>query len=288
MKSTVLSISLALVTFSGSALASQYPLTITDDLGRNVVIKSAPKRVISIVPSTTETLCAIGACNRLIAIDDYSDFPASVQKLPKVGGLYNTNFEAIVAAQPDLVLVSKYAKQAETLSKMGLTVVAVNPEKYADIFSKTVLLGKIVSRESQATQLNLQLKRQFSKIEALTAKSPKVSTYFEIDPTPYSIGPKSFMGVVLGKAGASNIITANMGDFPKISPEYVVQQNPQLMLGLSLADAQKRPGWNNLKAVKNKQVFDIPADLSNILSRPGPRLGLALEGLAKIVHPELF
>ena len=274
-----------------SAAATTYPLTLTDDLGRRVILQAEPRRVVSVLPSTTETLCALGLCERLVGVDDYSDFPASVSKLPKVGGLYNPNIEAMVALKPDLVVVSKYGKLAESLAAAGITVLAINPETYDEVFSKTLVLGRVMNREAQAKILVIQMRRDIAKIEILTKNAVRKPTaYYEVDPTPYTVGPNSFIGVLLGKAGAVNIIPASLGDFPKISPELVVQQNPQLILGVNLATAKARPGWANIAAVKSGRVTAIVpgSALDNLLTRPGPRLPLALAALAKIVHPEMF
>lgn len=274
-----------------SAAATTYPLTLTDDLGRKVILQAEPRRVVSVLPSTTETLCALGLCERLVGVDDYSDFPASVNKLPKVGGLYNPNIEAMVALKPDLVVVSKYGKLAESLAAAGITVMAINPETYDEVFSKTLVLGRVMNREAQAKTLVIQMRRDIARIEILTKNAVRKPTaYYEVDPTPYTVGPNSFIGVLLGKAGAVNIIPASLGDFPKISPELVVQQNPQLILGVDLATAKARPGWANIAAVKSGRVTAIVpgSALDNLLTRPGPRLPLALAALAKIVHPEMF
>lgn len=280
-----------LLAVTTSAAATTYPLTLTDDLGRRVILQAEPRRVVSVLPSTTETLCALGLCERLVGVDDYSDFPASVNKLPKVGGLYNPNIEAMVALKPDLVVVSKYGKLAESLAAAGITVMAINPETYDEVFSKTLVLGRVMNREAQAKILVIQMRRDIAKIEILTKNAVRKPTaYYEVDPTPYTVGPNSFIGVLLGKAGAVNIIPASLGDFPKISPELVVQQNPQLILGVDLATAKARPGWANIAAVKSGRVTAIVpgSALDNLLTRPGPRLPLALAALAKIVHPEMF
>ncbi|KEF34563.1 ABC transporter substrate-binding protein [Deinococcus sp. RL] len=272
-----------------AAAATTYPLTLTDDLGRKVTLKAEPRRIVSMLPSTSETLCAIGACDKLVGVDDYSDFPQQVQRLPKLGGLYDPKVEQIVALKPDLVLVSKYGKLEAPLTQAGLTVVAVNPETYDEVFSKTLTLGRLVNRETQAKNLVLNMRREIAKVEILTKNAARKPTaYFEIDPTPYSIGPNSFMGVLLTKAGARNIIPASLGDFPKVDPELIVKANPELMLGLSRQQAAARPGWSSLRAVKTGRVIELPKELRTILSRPGPRLPQALRGLAQLVHPELF
>lgn len=284
LTATTLGLSLA-----SAAGATTYPLTLTDDLGRKVTLKAEPRRIVSVLPSTTETLCAIGACDRLVGVDDYSDFPQQVTKLPKVGGLYNPNIEAMVALKPDLVIVSKYGKLAEPLTQAGITVLAINPETYDEVFSKTLTLGRVVNREAQARALVLNMRRDIARVEILTRNAVRKPTaYLEIDPTPYSVGPNSFMGVLLTKAGARNIIPGSMGDFPKVDPEFIVKANPQLMLGLNRQAAASRPGWNSIQAVKTGRVLEISKELNTILGRPGPRLPQALRGLARLVHPELF
>ncbi|MVN85833.1 ABC transporter substrate-binding protein [Deinococcus sp. HMF7620] len=278
-----------LAALSTAASAVTYPLTLTDDLGRKVTIKAEPKRIVSALPSTSETLCAIGACDKLVGVDDYTDYPAQAARLPKVGGLYNPNFEAMIALKPDLVIISKYGKLEPTLTQAGIPVLAINPETYDEVFSKTLTLGKVVNREAQAKALVTTMKRDIAKVEILTKNAVRKPTaYYEIDPTPYSIGPNSFMGVLLTKAGARNIIPASMGDFPKVDPEFIVKQSPQLILGVDAKTAGARPGWTSIAALKTGKTQTIPAELGNILSRPGPRLPQALRGLAKIIHPELF
>jgi iron complex transport system substrate-binding protein len=286
MKILTLTTTLAL---AGTAAATAYPLTLTDDLNRKVTVKAEPVRIVSMVPSTSETLCALSVCDRLVGVDAYSDYPAQLSKVPKVGDLYTPNIEAIVAAKPDLVLVSKYGKVSESLAQAGITVFALNPETYDEVFSKLLTLGKLVNREAAAKAVVTTMARDIARTEVLTrAAVQKPTAYFEIDPTPYSIGPKSFMGVLLTKAGARNIIPESMGDFPKVDPEFIVKANPQLMLGLDVKTAAARPGWANLNAVKSGRVIALPAELSGSLSRPGPRLPAALRALAKLIHPELF
>ncbi len=275
------------ISISSSAAATTYPFTFKDDLGRTVTIKAEPKHIVSVLPSSTETICALGACDRLIGVDDYSNFPESVNKLPKVGGLYNPNLEQMVALKPDLIVISKYGKLVEPLERAGITVVAINPEKYTDIFVKTTTLGKVLNLEAAAKNLNLEVQSKVKLLELRVRALKHPTAYFEIDPTPYTIGPDSFMGVMLSKAGAVNIIPNTLGDFPKISPELVLEKNPQIMLGLTLEEAKARPGWAGIAAVKTGKVFNITGILNDTLVRPGPRIALGLEGLIKIVHPEL-
>lgn len=174
------------------ALAFAFPLTLQDDLGRTVTLQAPPKRIVTMLPSVTETVCALGACDRIVATDDYSDWPESVKRLPKAGGLYNPNPELIVSLKPDLVLVSKYGRLYETLERAGLTVYAVRTETYEDIFKTVRTLGRLLGLEAEAERLVAQIQKEVYQEEARAAKArsrPRV--YYEIDPTPTPWAPRA-------------------------------------------------------------------------------------------------
>lgn len=275
--------------FSASALA-QFPRTLTDDLGRSITLKAAPQRIVAMLPSVTETLCAMNACARLVGVDDYSDFPEAVRRLPKMGGLFNPNLEAIVALKPDLVIVSVYGKLHEGLERAGIASFAVKPETYEDIFRTTRLLGRVLGLEAQAERLIAQIQREVYTVESRAAKaSQRPTVYYEIDPTPYTVGPASFIGVLISKARGQNIIPKELGLFPQISPELVVQKNPQVIVLThpGAADLPKRPGWSNLAAIRNKRVCAFTGPQDNLLSRPGPRVAQGLQLLVGCFHPSL-
>ena len=276
---------------SGTALATKYPLTITDDLGRTITIPREPKRIVTMLPSHTETVIAIGAGDRLVGIDRFSNYPPSVtERIPKVGSGFQPNIEAIVALKPDLVLADESASSrlTEKLANAGLTVFGGTGQTYNEVFEKISTIGKLVNREAAATNLVTKMRRELNDIQALVRGAPKVSAYYEIDPAPYTAGPNSFIGVLLTKAGGQNVIPTGIGDFPKISPELVVQKNPSVIIGATLDDVLKRPGWNTIGAVKEKRVYKPTPEEIDALSRPGPRLPVALRVLAKILHPERF
>jgi iron complex transport system substrate-binding protein len=270
------------------AFATSYPLTVKDDLDRNVVIKAEPKRIIALLPSHTETVYALGAGSSMVGRDAYSDFPAQVLELPKVGDLYNPNVEAILALKPDLVLNSEYGELTPKLEKAGITVWAGSAQTFDDVFETITVMGKMLNREASAASLNAKMKADIREIETVTKAVKKVSVYYEIDPTPYTVGPSSYLGVLISKAGGANIIPKDLGDFPKISPELVVKANPSCIIGTSQADASKRPGWASLNAILNNRVFQLTPEQDNLVSRPGPRIAQGLRVLAKILHPDLF
>ncbi|GAB5601896.1 ABC transporter substrate-binding protein [Thermus sp. FJN-A] len=270
------------------ALAFAFPLTLTDDLGRTVTVKAPPKRIVTMLPSVTETVCALGACDRIVATDDYSDWPESVKRLPKAGGLYNPNPEFIVSLKPDLVLVSKYGRLYETLERAGLTVFAVRTETYQDIFKTVRTLGQLLGLSGQAERLVAEIQRQVYQEESRAAKAkarPRV--YYEIDPTPYTVGPESFIGVLIQKARGVNIVPKELGLFPKIAPEFVVERNPEVIVATypnALETIRSRPGWSRVSAVQKGHICVFTGGEDSLLSRPGPRVAQGLRLLVDCFH----
>lgn len=284
-----LSFAIGLILLGGAAQATHYPLTLTDDTGYALRLTREPQRIVSMMPSHTETLAAIGAGNKLVGIDTYSNYPpALVDKLPKVGSGYKPNIEAIVALKPDLVLVDEgKSGLAEKLRSAGLTVYAGTAQSYNETFEKMLTLGKLTNHETQALRLITQTRNELNSLQASIVRAPKVSVYYEIDPAPYAAGQGSFIGTLIDKAGGRNIIPANMGPFPKINPELVVGAQPQVIIGLKATDARARPGWNTLNAVKAGKVYLPSSEETDTLVRPGPRLPQALRTLIRLLHPEV-
>jgi iron complex transport system substrate-binding protein len=289
MKKILLAGLLALC-FSSLVSATAYPLTLKDDLGRSVKLNAQPKRIVSMMPSHTETLFAVGAGEAVIGVDEYSNYPKlETDKLPKTGNGFAPNLEAITALKPDLVLTdeSSGSKLVQNLEKLGITVYAGVAQSYNDVFEKINVIGKITNHEKNALNLITKMRSELNAIQADVAKLPRVSVYFEVDPTPYAAGSSSFIGALIDKAGGNNIVPAKLGAFPQISPELVIQSNPDVILGADLADLLTRPAWDTIKAVKNKRVINFSGEINDAISRPGPRLAVALKALAKALHPEL-
>ncbi len=276
--------------FSTTAFATTYPITIKDDLGRSVILKSEPKRIITMLPSHTETLFALGVGTKLVGIDEYSNYPKlETDKIAKVGNGFVPNLEAIAALKPDLVLTdeSSSSKLVQNLEKLGITVYGGAPQTYLETFEKMALFGRMVNRESNSLRLITSMRSEINAITAKIAGRPRVSAYFEVDPTPYAAGPTSFIGEMLARAGGINILPASLGAFPQISPELVVSSNPSVIIGANLEDLLLRPGWANIMAVKTKRVYNPSGEENDAIVRPGPRLAIALKTLVRYLHPDL-
>lgn len=264
-----------------------HAVELTDAIGNHVLLRHTPQRIVSLLPSITETICVLGACNRLVAVDRYSNWPAELSQLPKVGGGLDPNIEMIVAARPDLVLASSSTRIVDKLKALGLQVYTLELASFDDVqselFQVAALLGLPASMPTKIWHdIGNDISRSRSSIPVL-AQNKKI--YFEVDSAPYAAGPDSFLGKIIGMLGMDNIIPVSLGAFPKINPEFVVQQQPDLIvLGerdqTNLAD---RPGWSSLRAVRQGKVCLLNNLAMDVLVRPGPRMAEGAQQLAACI-----
>ncbi|MBJ7420313.1 MAG: ABC transporter substrate-binding protein, partial [Rhodoferax sp.] len=250
---------------------------VVDDRGFRTSLPHAPQRIVSLLPSLTETICELGYCQRLVGVDRYSNFPASLQSLPQLGGGLDPNIEAIVALKPDVVVMAASSRASERLRALGLNVVALEPKTHADVQRVLRKLGQLleapdVDKIWRAIDAGVSAAAQSLPPSALGTR-----VYFEVNPGPYGAGETSFIGETLTRLGAKNIIPAKLGPFPKLNPEFIVRANPDLiMVGDSSAEAMlQRPGWPAMRAVREQRVCAFSAAQSNVLVRPGPRMAEA-------------
>ena len=271
-----------------------WPVTVIDELGREVTLSEAPQRIVSLVPSHTETVCALGGCERLVGRDTWSDFPRAVVALPDLGSAFAPDLEAIVALRPDLVLVDEYSGAAEALAPLGLTVYAGTPQRLDELFETVDRLGRLLGAPTEAALLTGRLQGELDGVAAVVAGRAGPSVFYEVDPSPYSVGPESFIGTLIALAGGRNVVPSGLGDFPLIDPEFVVAADPQVIVladapyGIDTTAVAARPGWATIAAVRDGRVVELTQGQSDVLSRAGPRVGEALLLLARILHPEAF
>ena len=279
MKKFSLVFALAMV-FSCAAQALQ----VTDDRGVVVQFDKTPQRIVSLLPSLTETVCELGQCARLVGVDRYSNFPASLRNLPQVGGGLDPNIEAIVALRPDVVLMATSSRASERLRALGLKVVALEPKTLTDVQRVMTTLAQLLNKPDEAKRLWTQIDAAINKqAAALPPAARGLLVYYEVDSAPYAAGTQSFMGEILSRLGARNIVPAELGPFPKLNPEFVVRADPQvIMVGQRSAPGlPQRPGWAGIRAVKNhKLCVWVPAE-SDMLVRPGPRMAEAAALMAR-------
>ena len=265
-------------------VSSSFAYEVIDDHGQILQFKEPPKRIVSMLPSITETVCILGKCAQLIGVDRYSNWPKSITNLPKLGGGLDPNIEAIISLNPDLVLVGSSPRASERMKSLGIPVFSLDSKSYADVkrtIEKLALILGVPKRDAQKIWDDIDLGvEKASKL--LPPGVAKAKVYFEVNRAPYAAGPNSFIGETLGRLGLVNIMPASLGPFPKISPEFVVSLNPDvIMVGdRNYIGMNDRPGWAQLDAIKNGNVCVFKESDADVIIRPGRRMA---EGAMAIV-----
>ena len=256
------------------------PIALVDDRGHHLTLDAPAQRVVSLLPSLTETVCALSACNRLVGVDRFSNWPVTVRSLPRLGGLEDTQIERIVSLKPDLVLVAVSARAADRLEALGLKVLALEPKNLAQTRQVLHTVALALGRPEQAEPLWAHLD---GRIQAAAARVPPAwrgqRVYFEVSSAPYAAGEASFVGELLGRLGLGNVVPAAMGPFPKLNPEFVVRAQPGLLMASkrNLAEMPGRPGWAAITALRQRRSCGFTEAQGDLLARPGPRLAEGAE-----------
>ena len=267
-----------------AAIAPAYALQVVDDRGVTVTFAQTPQRIVSMLPSLTESVCAMAQCQRLVGVDRYSNFPESVKGLPVLGGGLDPNIEGIVALKPDLVLVSAASRASSRLEALGIKVVALETKTHADVRRVLHIVGVLLDvPEAQAAMLWRTIDSSVSAAaQSLSPKAQKTRVYFEVSRGPYAAGESSFIGETLQRLGVQNVVPAALGPFPKLNPEFVVRANPDLIMigNRSMQAMLPYPGWASIKAVKEQRICVFGIVDSDVVVRPGPRMAEAARLMA--------
>jgi iron complex transport system substrate-binding protein len=297
---------LALVAVSAIAFTSGYYLgeinaeqsvgvTVIDDYGRTIELKGTPARIVSTAPTPTEILFAVGAGDNVVGVDDYSDYPAEVANLTKVGTV-ELNVEVILSLDPDLIVSSDLVPlaQLDQLEQQGIPYVILAARTIDDVFRDIKMVGFITGHIQEAHDLVVQLQSRVHAVENKTladsVSKPKV--YLEFYPM-WTYGSGSFGNDLIQLAGGTNIAGNTNDEYVPVTDEFVIAQNPDMIIytvgqnydGTTPDTIAARPGWSGISAVAGSKMYPID---DNLVSRYGPRIVDALEQLAEIIHPELF
>ena len=270
-----------------SAITCQAAIQLVDDRQVKVSLPEVPKRIVSLLPSLTETICALGDCARLVGTDRFSNHPASAKALPKLGGMDDTSIEALVALKPDVIVLAISSRLTDRLEALGLKVVALEPKTLGDVQRVMDKLALMLNKPDEAKRLWTQIDAAINReAAALPSAARGLTVYYEVDSAPYAAGTQSFMGEILTRLSARNIVPAELGPFPKLNPEFVVRADPQvIMVGQRSAPAlPQRPGWAAIRAVKNQKVCVWVPEESDVLVRPGPRMAEAAALMARCLR----
>ncbi|MBV9353945.1 MAG: ABC transporter substrate-binding protein [Chloroflexi bacterium] len=297
---TLVALLAALVGLVPPASADAFPLTITDDAGVATTFAAAPSRIVSLNPGLTEIVFALGAGDRLVAVDRFSNYPAEAQAIqPHLDTYPSPSVETIVALKPDLVLSLADRDDAlNQLRQQGIPVLRLVPSTFDQTVTDINRLGDLLGAPSQARTVTDDMLRRRDAVVAAVADAPRPSVYEELDagdPTrPFAAGPNGFYGELIDLAGGTNIFADLPGDFAQVSAESIIDRNPDviLMTDVDLPESPQtpamlaaRPGWDAITAVQNGAIYPLQGAL---VSTPGPRLIDGLESIAAVLHPDRF
>jgi len=260
-------------------------LQVTDDRGVTVTLAQSPQRIVSLLPSLTETVCELGECRRLVGVDRYSNFPASVRSLPQLGGGIDPNIEAVLAVKPDVVLLATSSRGAQRLEALGLKVIALEPRTAADVPRVMGKLGQLLEVPDAQRIWRAIDAGVAAAAQSLPPAARKLRVYYEVSTGGYAAGTTSFIGETMARLGLQNIVAPALGPFPRINPEYVVRADPDLiMIGArNAAGLEQRPGWSGMRAIRGQRVCVFTPEESDVLVRPGPRMAEAARLMAGCV-----
>ncbi|PWW03261.1 iron complex transport system substrate-binding protein [Paenibacillus cellulosilyticus] len=276
------------------AKSTVYPLTVKDATGKEITFEKAPQKIVSTSPAETEMLFALGLNDQIVGVSDYDNYPEEAKSKTKVGGVVEPNTEAIVAAGSDLVVsgISISEEALNHLNSLGLTVFASDPKSVDDVLNEILLLGQITDKQPEATALVDQMKADIQKVkDAAATVTDKKKMYIEFSPG-WTVGSGEFMDELITLAGGINI-ASDVAGWYQINEEKIVADNPDVILytldGMD-SDSGKtidqliysRAGWDQIQAVKDKQVIGVDG---NLLSRPGPRITQGLLAISNALYP---
>ena len=288
------------VTNTPSEIEASFPMTITDDLGRVVTIEKMPTRIVSLAPSNTEIIYALGLEDKLFGVTEYCDYPEAALNKEKVGGFTDVDIEKVVTINPDLILAEDMHKQEviPALEQLGFNVVAIVPHNLQEVMDSIVLIGKIAGAEEMASQIVVDMSQKIKLITDETdklaeAEKPMVLYVLWHEPV-MSVGTDTRIHELIEKAGGINIAQVAGEGYPTLALEEVIAANPQIIIAnvedyeggdISLQFILDETRLGGVDALINQHVYGINADLTN---QPIPRIVQGLELMAKMIHPEIF
>ena len=289
-------------TASPSAAPSEppaYPLTLTDDAGRTVTLDAEPERIVSLAPSNTEIVCALDACDLIVGLTDFDDYPPEIADVERVVTMAQVDVEAVVAAEPDLVIAAGNeltpTAVIEQLAGLGLPVMTLYPESLDEIYADIELVGQALDRDDAATALVDDMASRVEAVRTTVADLERPRTFYEVgvfEGAIYTAGSGSFLASLIETAGGEPITGDALST--SIELEDLVAADPELILlgdatydpTITVESVAARPGWETMTAVVDGRLVPVAEDV--VITRPGPRIVDGLEALARAIHPDAF
>lgn len=284
-----LAVSLAL---PGTASA----VTVTDPTGQPLTLPDSPRRLISLVPSVTETIFALGSEDLLVGVTDFCDFPPAARRKPRVGSMLDPNLEAVAVLRPDLVLATRAGNRQETfeqLRRLRIPVYVVDPASIAEVMDLTARLADLVGRRAAGASLVGELERRVKSVTARVAGRPRPRVLYVLWPEPLIVpGRAALISDLIAQAGGQSVTGESAEAYPRWSLEAAIARGPEVILlarhGAAVSHSVAREKWERfatLPAIRTGRLHEVQGDL---LHRYGPRVVEGLETLARLIHPGAF
>jgi cobalamin transport system substrate-binding protein len=278
----------------------QFPLTVVDDLGRTVEIVKLPERIVSLAPSNTEIVYALGLEDKLVGTTDYDDYPEAAKSKPRVANYTTPNLEKVVSVQPDLILAEEIQEKTAlpAMEKLGLTVIVTVDKTLEDILNDIKLVGHVNGKDKAAATLVDSLNTRIQAVVSKTSTLPpeqRVKVLYVIWHDPiWTMGGNTFVNDLIWKAGGVNIFADDFEKARVVSLESIIEKNPQVIIVSGMAttgdliynNIKKETRLSGVDAMTNNRIYKISD--ANLTERPGPRIVDGLEEVARLLHPEIF
>ncbi|MBN1813590.1 MAG: cobalamin-binding protein [Anaerolineae bacterium] len=269
-------------------------ITVEDDVGNAVTLDAVPERIISLAPSHTETLYALGLGDKVVGVTEYCNYPPEAAEKPKVGSFTTIDLEQVVGLEPDLVLATTMhmAETVPALQERGITVFVIDPQTVSDVLDAIGRIGQITGQQETADALVVDVQARIDAVQERVKGTPRPKVFWELGAELYTVGPNTFIDDLITLAGGENVAADADTPWPQLSVEAIILKDPDVIVladhnyGQTAEMVKERPGWEDIRAVKEGHIIEIVDD--DIVSRPGPRLVEGVEFLAQALHPDLF
>lgn len=278
------------------AVSPAHAATMPDMLGRPVAVPDGPLRLVSLAPSLTEIVFALGRGDWLVGVTEFCDYPPAARSKPRIGGPMTPNLERVVQVRPDVVLATAEGNPRDRvaeLTRLGIPVFAVKPDGYAGVLASISTLGRVLRAEAEAAALSQEMERRTASIRRAVGGRPRPRVLYLVWADPLiAAGPSTFIHDLIGMAGGENVVRERAVPYPRLSWEEVLASAPEVILVATHAEGGDRPlnggswnAWQSIPAVRSGRIISLPGDT---IHRPGPRVVEGLERLARAIHPEAF
>jgi iron complex transport system substrate-binding protein len=284
---------------SVAASTPAYPVSLTDDAGRSVNVPGLPDRIVSLAPSNTEIVCALGACDHLVGVTDYDDYPPEVKGVADVVIVAKVDVEKVVDADPDLILAAGNEITSSSvitqLADLGYPVLVLYPESLDEVYADIELVGRAIDASSEAAEVVDDMRIRAEAVADAVATAEKPRTFYEVSVfqgTIYTAGADSFLASLISVAGGEPITgdplstTIQLEDLVAADPELILLGDAAYDRSITPQSVAARDGWQGMAAVANGHIVVMAED--PVITRPGPRIIEGLEALARAIHPERF